>query len=144
MPAPSSFDYAIIRLVPRVERGECLNAGIILFCRARRFLAARVELDLPALAALAPDLDPQVVRRHLETFPLVCAGGPDAGPVGRLTQAERFHWLVAPRSTIIQPSAVHSGLCDDPAAALDHLLARLVRRSPPAAPEQPVPPAALE
>ncbi|GAC1397537.1 MAG: DUF3037 domain-containing protein [Chloroflexota bacterium] len=144
MPAPSSFDYAIIRLVPRVERGECLNAGIIVFCRARRFLSARVDLDLQALAALAPDLDPQVVRRHLETFPLVCAGGPDAGPVGRLTQAERFHWLVAPRSTIIQPSAVHSGLCDDPAAALDHLLARLVRRPPPAAPEQPVPPAALE
>jgi hypothetical protein len=144
VPAPSSFDYAIIRLVPRVERGECINAGVVVFCRTRRFLDARVELDAPRLAALAPDLDPDTVRRHLETFPLVCAGGPAAGPLGLLSQAERFHWLVAPRSTIIQPSPVHSGLCDEPAEALDDLLARLVRRPAPDAPAQPDRPGVLE
>jgi len=131
MPGPSAFDYAIIRVVPRVEREEFINAGVILFCRARRFLEARVELDPRRLAALAPDLDPVLVQRTLDIFPRVAAGGPEAGPIGQLPQAERFHWLTAPRSTIIQPSPVHSGLCTDPAAALTHLLNTMVRLPPP-------------
>jgi hypothetical protein len=130
MPAPSSFDYAIIRVVPRVEREEFINAGVILFCRPRRFLEARVELDRARLAALAPDLDPDLVQRYLEIFPRVAAGGPETGPIGQLPLAERFHWLTAPRSTIIQPSPVHAGLCTDPDAALTHLLNTMVR--PPA------------
>lgn len=133
MPALSSFDYAIIRVVPRVERGECLNAGVILFCRARRFLAAAIDLDAARLAALAPDLDTRLAQRHLDTFPLICAGDPGSGPIGQLTQAERFHWLVAPRSTIIQSSPVHCGLCAEPSATLRRLLDSLVRlpSSPP-------------
>ena len=133
MPALSSFDYAIIRVVPRVERGECLNAGVILFCRTRRFLAAAIDLDAARLAALAPDLDPRLAQRHLDTFPLICAGDPGSGPIGQLTQAERFHWLVAPRSTIIQSSPVHCGLCAEPSATLRRLLDSLVRlpSSPP-------------
>lgn len=127
MSALSAFDYAIVRVVPRVERGEFINAGAILFCRPRRFLAARVELDHARLLALAPEADLAEIERHLEAIPMVAAGGPAAGPIGRLTQAERFHWLTAPRSTTVQPSAVHSGLCGDPAAALDHLLATMVR-----------------
>jgi hypothetical protein len=130
MPAPSSFDYAVIRVVPRVERGEFINAGIILFCRQRRFLRARVALDRARLAALAPTCDPDEVQRHLDVITLVAAGGPTAGPIGRLSQAERFHWLVAPRSTIIQPSPVHSGLSHDPAATLDQLFDELVRVAP--------------
>ena len=126
MPALSAFDYAIVRVVPRVERGECINVGIILFCRTRRFLDARIALDPQRLAALARDLAPDLVQSHLEVFPRVCAGGPDGGYIGLLSQAERFHWLVAPRSTIIQTSAVHSGLCTDPVAALDRLLTTLV------------------
>ncbi len=133
MPALSSFDYAIIRVVPRVERGECLNAGVILFCRTRRFLAAAIDLDAARLAALAPDLDTRLAQRHLDTFPLICAGDPGSGPIGGLTQAERFHWLVAPRSTIIQSSPVHCGLCAEPSATLRRLLDSLVRlpSSPP-------------
>jgi Protein of unknown function (DUF3037) len=127
MPAPSSFDYAIVRVVPRVERGEFVNAGVVLFCRTRRFLGARIELDEGRLLALAPDIDLAEVRRHLEAIPLICAGGPEAGPIGRLPQAERFHWLIAPRSAMIQTSPVHSGLCADPAAALEHLLDVMVR-----------------
>ncbi len=133
MPALSSFDYAIIRVVPRVERGECLNAGVILFCRTRRFLAAAIDLDAARLAALAPDLDTRLAQRHLDTFPLICAGDPGSGPIGGLTQAERFHWLVAPRSTIIQSSPVHCGLCAEPSDTLRRLLDSLVRlpSSPP-------------
>jgi len=133
VPALSSFDYAIIRVVPRVERGECLNAGVILFCRTRRFLAAAIDLDAARLAALAPDLDTRLAQRHLDTFPLICAGDPGSGPIGQLTQAERFHWLVAPRSTIIQSSPVHCGLCAEPSATLRRLLDSLVRlpSSPP-------------
>lgn len=134
MPALSSFDYAIIRVVPRVERGECLNAGVILFCRTRRFLAAAIDLDAARLAALAPDLDTRLAQRHLDTFPLICAGGPGSGPIGQLTQAERFHWLVAPRSTIIQSSPVHCGLCAEPSATLRRLLDSLVRLPPPPPP----------
>ncbi|MGH2542280.1 MAG: DUF3037 domain-containing protein [Ardenticatenaceae bacterium] len=127
MPAPNSFDYAIVRVVPRVERGEFINAGVILFCRTKRFLGARIELDRQRLAALAPDLDPDEVQRHLDLIPIICAGGPEAGPIGLLDQAERFHWLVAPRSTLIQSSSVHSGLCTDPESTLDELLTELVR-----------------
>ena len=122
MHTPVSFDYAIVRVVPRVERDELVNAGVIVFCRQRRFLDARIDLDAARLAALAPDIDCEEIYRRLALIPRICAGGPDAGPIGRLGQAERFHWLVAPRSTMIQTSAVHCGLSDDPAATLDRLL----------------------
>ena len=128
MPDPprNAFQYAIIRLLPRVERGESLNVGVILLCRPTRFLAARIALDERRLAALAPDLDPATVRPHLDAIERIAAGDPMAGPIARLDQGERFHWLVSPSSTIIQPSAVHTGLCDDPAAELDRLVATLV------------------
>lgn len=126
MSGPSSFDYAVVRVVPRVEREEFINAGVILFCRSRRFLGARIALDRQRLAMLNPHLDLEDVERHLTIIPLVCKGGPDAGAIGQLPLAERFHWLVAPRSTIIQTSPVHSGLCTDPEAVLNHLLETLV------------------
>jgi hypothetical protein len=122
------FEYAIIRVVPRVERGEALNAGIVLMCRPRRFVAAQVELDETALRALAPDCDPEDVRAHLEAIAAIARGDADAGPIAALSLAERFHWLVAPSSTIIQPSEVHTGLTADPAATLEHLVETLVRR----------------
>jgi hypothetical protein len=125
-PPRNAFQYAIIRLLPRVERGESLNVGVILLCRSRRFLAARIALDERRLSALAPDLDPTTIRPHLDAIERIAAGDPTGGPIARLDQGERFHWLVAPSSTIIQPSAVHTGLCDDPAAELDHLVATLV------------------
>ncbi|HEX6507410.1 MAG TPA: DUF3037 domain-containing protein, partial [Chloroflexota bacterium] len=121
MPELSSFDYAIVRVVPRVERGEFINAGVIVFCRTCRFLGARVALDTQRLAALAPEIDPGEVEEHLGVIPLVCSGDPAAGPIAHLDQAGRFHWLVAPRSTAIQTSPVHSGLASDPEEALDHL-----------------------
>jgi Protein of unknown function (DUF3037) len=120
------FAYAVVRVVPHVERGECLNAGVVLFCRQRAFLAARVGLDEQRLAALAPDLDPAAVRPHLDAVPRIAAGDPAAGPIAALDRSERFGWLVAPSSTIIQPSAVHTGLSDDPAGMLDHLFVTLV------------------
>lgn len=120
------FQYAIVRIVPRVERGECLNAGVVLLCRPRRFLAARVGLDHARLAALAPGVDPATIETHLAAIERIAAGDPDAGSIARLGQGERFHWLVSPSSTVIQPSEVHTGLCDDPAAELDHLFAQLV------------------
>lgn len=126
MPAPSSFDYAIIRVVPRVEREEFINAGIILFCRTRRFLGARLALNWRRLAALDPEIDPAEVEEHLALIPLLCSGDPAAGPLAALPQADRFHWLVAPRSSVIQCSPVHSGLSLDPQAALDHLLETIV------------------
>lgn len=125
-PARSTFQYAIVRVVPRVERGERFNAGVILLCRPRRYLGARTRLDETRLAALAPDCDPAVVRPHLEAIERIAAGETEAGAIARMTQAERFHWLVAPASTIIQPSEVHTGLTDDPAAELEALFARLV------------------
>jgi hypothetical protein len=124
---PSSYDYAIVRVVPRVEREEFINAGVILSCPAQDFLGARIELDERRLLALDPGVDIETVRANLASIPLVCAGGAAAGPIGKLTPRERFHWLVAPRSTIIQTSAVHSGRCLDPAAALDHLLKTMVQ-----------------
>lgn len=128
MPAKASFNYAIIRVVPRVERGEFVNVGAILFCRTRRFLEARLDADPRRLTALDPDMDLAEVARQLEAIPLICAGGEAAGPIGRLPQAERFGWLTAPRSTVIQTSPVHSGICDDPAAALDRLMETMVKR----------------
>jgi hypothetical protein len=132
MPTLSAFDYATIRVVPRVERGEFINAGVILFCRTQRFLAARVELDRRRLQALAPHLDPTTVQQHLDLIPRVCVGGKESGPIGALSLSERFHWLVAPRSTIIQTAPVHGGLCADAGAMLDHLLEVLVRLPQPA------------
>jgi hypothetical protein len=134
MPAPSSYDYALIRVVPRVERGEFINVGVILFCRARRFLAARIELDEDRLKALFPQVDVAEVRQHLEIIPKICAGGVGAGPIGQLSQQERFHWLVAPRSSIIQISPSHAGLCDEPENILEDLLNRFVRLETPLLP----------
>jgi len=126
VPALSSFDYAIVRVVPRVEREEHVNAGVILFCLERDFLAARVEVNEPRLRALWPEIEIELIRQHLEAIPRICAGGPDAGPIGRLSLRERFHWLVAPRSTIIQVSPVHAGLCESPERALDELFRQMV------------------
>ena len=123
-----TYDYAIVRVVPRVERGEFVNAGIILSCDIHRILKARIELDENALLALAADVDLDVVREALATIPLICAGGEGAGPIGKLSERERFHWLVSPKSTIVQTSPVHSGQCDDPEAALEHLMKRMIRR----------------
>ncbi|MBN8229625.1 DUF3037 domain-containing protein [Corallococcus macrosporus] len=130
MPTPSSFDYAIIRLVPRVEREEFINVGVVLFCVQHRYLGARVELDVARLKALSPDADVELLGGHLESFRRVCVGGKDAGPIGRLPQKERWHWLVAPRSTMLQTGPVHAGLCDDPDRALEHLLDTMVRVKP--------------
>jgi hypothetical protein len=127
--ARSPFEYAIVRVVPRVERGEAFNAGIVLHSRPRRFLGARTELDEAVLAALAPDCDPEAVREHLELIDRIAAADETAGPIAALTAPERFHWLVAPSSTMIQPSAVHTGLTADPEETLEHLFRTLVRRA---------------
>ncbi|HEV2093826.1 MAG TPA: DUF3037 domain-containing protein [Rubrobacter sp.] len=124
---PSPFEYALLRVVPRVERGEFVNAGVVLYCQEKRFLEAAVHLDPERLRALDPRLDPGAVRAHLEAARRVCAGGPGAGPIGLLPPVQRFGWLVAPRSTIVQPSPVHTGLAEDPQKALDHLLRTMVR-----------------
>ena len=121
------FQYAIVRVVPRVERGEALNAAVILLCRPKRFLAARAGLDVERLRAIAPEVDPAVIHAHLSVVERIAAGDPSAGPIAALGLGERFHWLVAPSSTVIQPSEVHTGICDDPAEELDHLFERLVR-----------------
>jgi hypothetical protein len=122
-PARRPFSYAILRVVPRVERGECFNAGVVLYCRQLGFLGVRVGLDERRLAALAPDA-------HLEALVRVAAGDPDGEAIAALPPSERFGWLVAPSSTIIQPSAVHTGLSDDPQATLDALFAELVEPVP--------------
>lgn len=122
------FEYAIVRVVPRVERGEGFNAGIVLMSRAGRFLGALVTLDETLLAAMSPDCDPDAIRDHLQAVERVAAGDPAAGPIAALSPAERFHWLVSPSSTIIQASPVHTGLAIDPAATLEHLFRTLVRR----------------
>ena len=130
MRTPSSYDYAIVRVVPRVEREEFINAGVILSSQEQDFLGARIELDERRLLALDAGVDLEAVRDNLASITLICAGGAAAGPIGKLSPRERFHWLVAPRSTIIQTSPVHSGRCQDPAAALDHLLRTMVRARP--------------
>jgi hypothetical protein len=136
-PRDAAFDYAIIRVVPRVERGECLNVGVALMCRQRRFLGLRIALDAARLRALCPALTEaqlDLLRAELEGLRRVSEGAADAGPIARLSQAERFHWLVAPGSSMIQPSPVHSGLCADPATELERLMRELV--DPPAPEEE--------
>lgn len=122
-----TYDYAIIRLVPRVERGEAINVGVILSCPATDFLGAQIELDPERLRALDPTLDIDAARAHLDTIPRVCRGGAGAGEIGALPQRARFHWLVSPRSTIIQMSPVHTGRTANPAATLQRLLDTVVR-----------------
>lgn len=137
-PGRDPYAYALIRVVPRVERGECVNAGVVLFCRPRRFLDLRLELNRARLLALAPDLDLEAVGRQLDLLARVCAGDAAAGPIAALPAAERFGWLTAPASTAVQPGPVHAGLCDDPATTLDHLFATMVRLPPVASgPDEP-------
>jgi hypothetical protein len=128
MPELCPFDYAVIRVVPRVEREEFINAGVIVSCPAKNFLKAKVELDRERLAALDPLLDAAIIEQHLAAIPAICEGGPEAGPIGLLPPRSRFHWLVAPRSTVIQASPVHTGLCEDGDEMLENLLDRMVRR----------------
>jgi hypothetical protein len=129
VPAPSGspFSYLILRVVPSVERGECLNVGVALFCRQKAFLGVRVAVDPARLKALAPGMPVEEVQEHLDALVRVAQGAPDAGPIAALPQSERFGWLAAPSSTIIQPSPVHTGLSDDPAGTLEGLFGRLVR-----------------
>lgn len=124
MPTPASFDYAIMRVVPRVERQEFINAGVVVFCLEKRYLAARVHLDRERLKALWPEADADLVSEHLEAIPRICAGDPAAGEIAKLSQRERFHWLISARSTIIQPSPVHTGVCEE----MDGLLERLAQQ----------------
>jgi hypothetical protein len=123
-----TYDYAVVRVVPRVERGEFVNAGIILSCDIEHILLARIELDEKALLAIESHVDLDLVRSVLQSIPAICAGGEAAGDIGKLSARERFHWLVAPRSTIVQTSPVHTGQCAEQAAALDHLMQTMVRR----------------
>ncbi len=128
MSASVPFQYAILRVVPSLERGEFVNAGVILFCRQKRWLGVGLELDDARLAALTPELSAAELRPHLDALAAVAAGDPAGGPVAELPQSERFHWLVAPSSTVVQASPVHTGLCEDPSATLAHLVERLVAR----------------
>jgi Protein of unknown function (DUF3037) len=130
MPAESSYEYAVIRVVPRVESGEFVNVGVILISRQRRFLQARVELGTRQrviLETLDPELDFSELAQQLDSMVSICRGDADSGPIGKLSQPERFHWLTAPASTIIQTSPIHSGLTNSPAATLEHLAQVLVR-----------------
>lgn len=122
-----TYDYAVIRVVPRVEREEFVNAGVIVSCPERKFLEARIELDEARVLALHPAIDLEAVRAHLAAIPAICAGGASAGAIGLLSPKERFRWLVAPRSTVVQTSPAHAGRCDDPAALLERLLDTMVR-----------------
>jgi hypothetical protein len=126
MPDHCAYDYSVIRVVPDVARGECLNAGVVLFAKTQRALLSRISLDEERLRALAPGADLATIRSHLDSIERICAGGEAAGPHAHLTASERFHWLTAPRSTVIQLSPVHSGICDDPAAEVTRLFERLV------------------
>ncbi len=121
-----AFEYAVLRVVPRVERGETMNAGILLYCRPLDYLGSRVWLDTDRLRALDPGADPDTVRRALQSAADICGGSPDAGPPAREDLGPRFRWLTAPRSTVIQPGPVHTGLTADPDADADLLLRRLV------------------
>ena len=126
MPATVAFDYAIVRVVPRIEREEFLNVGVIVHAPTRGFLGCALRLDRVRLGAFAPELDLEALARHLEAFRAVCDGDAGAGPIARLPISERFHWLVASRSAVLQTSPVHGGVCEDPAVALRELLARRV------------------
>ena len=127
MPDKYRYDYAVVRVVPKVDREEFINAGVIVSCPGLSFLEARIKLDESRLLALDRSVDLDLVRNHLATIPTVCRGGDEAGSIGQLPQRQRFHWLVAPRSTVIQTSPVHTGRCADPAAALERLLATMVQ-----------------
>jgi len=124
--APLAFDYTIVQVVPRVERDERINAGVILFCPAAAFLGCRIGLDERRLRALAPDVDVAAVNAQLDAIRAICAGDAGAGPIARMSPSERFHWLSTPRSTVVQASPPHAGLCEDPTAALDRLFAASV------------------
>ena len=124
----ATYDYAVIRVVPRVEREEFVNVGVIVACQDSEFLEARIEIDAERLLALDPGIDLATVREHLATIPAICAGGASAGALGRLSRRERFDWLTAPRSALIQTSAVHAGRCDDAEAVIEHLMQTMVRR----------------
>ena len=126
MPDKYRYDYAVVRVVPKVDREEFINAGVIVSCPDLSFLEARIKLNESRLLSLDPKVDMDLVRDHLATIPTICRGGDDAGSIGKLPQRQRFHWLVAPRSTVIQTSPVHTGRCHDPAAALEHLVATMV------------------
>lgn len=129
MPESCLFDYAVIRVVPRVEREEFINVGVILSCPARKFLEARIELDANRLKAFAPALEPETIQKYLDAIPKICAGDEAAGEIGRLPQRARFYWLTAQRSTIVQSSPVHTGFCADAREMLDHLFDVMVRTS---------------
>ena len=131
MPDHSTYDYAVIRVVPRVEREEFVNVGVVVSCPDRDFLEARIELDPARIAALDATLDIESIRAHLATIPLICRGGDAAGPIGRLTPRERFHWLIAPRSAVIQVSPAHTGRCENPEALLARLVETMVRAPQP-------------
>jgi len=120
-PASASFDYAILRVVPRVDREEFINAGVMVFCLEKRYLDARILLNEDRLRTLWPEVDVDLVREHLDAIPRICIGDPAAGPIAQLSQRERFHWLTSPRSTIIQPSPVHTGVCENTEGVLDRL-----------------------
>jgi hypothetical protein len=126
VPAMSSFDYAVLRVVPRVEREEFLNAGVILFCLEQNFLSARIQDPRERLVCAWPNLDTELISAHLKAVRKICEGDGSAGPIARLSKRERFHWLVAPRSTVIQVSAVHTGLCEQPESKLENLFQQLV------------------
>lgn len=132
MPDKFRYDYAVIRVVPKVDREEFINAGVIVSCPELSFLEARIKLDESRLLALDPNVDLDLVRKHLASIPTICRGE-GAGSIGQLPQRQRFHWLVAPRSTVIQTSPVHTGRCGDPAAALEHLVATMVDAAVPSA-----------
>jgi hypothetical protein len=126
---PEPFEYAVLRVTPRVERGELVNVGVVVFCRTRSYLGIKLELgerQLAALRALEPDIDVNAIQAHLDSIRRVAAGDEDAGPIARLAAPERFRWLSSPSSTMIQPSDVHGGLTEDPAAELKELFERLV------------------
>jgi hypothetical protein len=127
MPEDASFNYAVVRVVPRVERGEFVNVGVILFCKARGYLEVAIDHALARLRALAPDCDFQMLGEHLRTIETICRGGPEAGRFDEWSQSERFHWLTGPSSTVIQASPVHAGLTADPGRELSRLYDLLVR-----------------
>lgn len=122
------FDYAVFRVVPRVEREEFVNVGVILSCPAQKFLEARIEIDANRLQAFAPTLELKMIRNYLDAIPKICAGDEAAGEIGLLPQRARFYWLTAQRSTIIQCSPVHTGFCTDAREMLEHLFDKMVRQ----------------
>jgi hypothetical protein len=121
-----SYEYAIVRVVPSVERGECINCGVILYCQAERFLGALIHCDAERLRAIDPRIDLAAVEKHLGAIPSICAGSTCSGEIGQLSLSARFQWLVSPKSAMIQMSDVHTGLCSDPNAALERLLHTMV------------------